>query len=94
MADIECRAFVWIGQGFKHCERCSRDITVHDGLNMGRPGAGPFDTEDVCVPFSEAMQRMPLFAHYVTPVDAGEGYEGPWRWSPELKEAYARGESS
>jgi hypothetical protein len=75
----KCTGFQWIGQSFDNCDGCGRDIRDHEGLDWLKPGASPFaplDEARELVPFGEAMERVPLFAHYVTPIGGG----GPYRW--------------
>lgn len=79
----ECRGFCWVGQSFDHCDRCGRDIALHDGLEVKVRDSGIFSGEWEIVPFPEAEKRSPLFSVYVTASD-GSGrkrYHNPGRES-------------
>lgn len=67
-----CVGFQWMGQSFDHCEGCGRDITEHIGLDWIKRGSEPFSSGRELIPFEEAMDRIPLFAHLVTPINGGE----------------------
>ena len=75
----ECRGFQWLGQDFAHCDGCGRDLRDHEGLLSFAPGTSPFSGEDIVIPFDEARERIPMFGHYVTPIDRPEG---PYRYEP------------
>lgn len=85
-----CAGFHWVGQDFAHCDNCGRDLREHDGLNALRPGASAFDLSadaTMVLPFKEAMERMPLFAHYVTPRNASRPYRWEYSESPSVERA-------
>jgi hypothetical protein len=72
-----CVGFRWLGQSFDHCDGCGRDIAEHLGLDWIRRGSAVFDPgASEFIPFADAMERIPLFAHYMTPVRGGR----PYRW--------------
>lgn len=78
-----CRGFQWAGQSMAHCEGCGKDISLHDGLDWLKSGEPIFGGGSELIPFDEARQRIPLFAHYVTPTDVGDDYAGPYRYDKE-----------
>jgi hypothetical protein len=70
-----CVGFKWMGQSFEHCEGCGRDISEHIGLDWTKRQSALFSGDSQLIPFEEAMERIPLFAHYTTPL-----YGGKFRW--------------
>lgn len=74
----ECRGFQWIGQSFEHCDRCGRDITLHEGMESSVKGSSIFSGDTEIVSFAEYEERSPLFSHHVTANDGS----GQKRYNP------------
>jgi hypothetical protein len=86
-----CKGFHWLGQSMDHCDMCGKDISLHEGLSW-RNAPDPFSKgEERVVPFDEARQRIPMFAHYVTPIGVPKDYAGPFRYD-EPAEFWKEGE--